>query len=108
MKIRSVESALWPFVTPEGIELTNDLPERDLRRAVLWRNGTNSETGSRYAERILTTTKTLRQQNRHVVEFLTQSLVYGYRSGCSRVSEVGIGLSAGASARCSCPPSRMP
>jgi len=77
LKIRSVESALWTFVTTEGIEPTNNLAERDLRRAVLWRKscfGTDSETGSRYAERILTTTKTLRKQDRHVLEFLTQSV----------------------------------
>ncbi len=77
LKIRSVETALWTFVDVKGIEPTNNLAERDLRRAVLWRKscfGTDSETGSRYAERILTTTKTLRKQNRHVLEFLTQSV----------------------------------
>lgn len=76
-KILSVEPALWTFVDVEGIEPTNNLAERDLRRAVLWRKscfGTDSETGSRYAERILTITKTLRKQNRHVLEFLTQSV----------------------------------
>ncbi len=55
-KILSVESALWTFVDVEGIEPTNNLAERDLRRVVLWRKscfGTDSETGSRYAERIL-------------------------------------------------------
>ena len=60
-----------------GIEPTNNLAERDLRRAVLWRKGcfgTDSESGSRYAERILTTTTTLRKQKRHVLDFLAKSV----------------------------------
>ena len=44
---------------------------------MLWRKGsfgTDSETGSRYVERILTTVATLRQHNRHVLDYLTVAI----------------------------------
>ncbi len=76
-EILKVESALWTFVRTEGIEPTNNAAKRDLRRAVLWRKGcfgTDSENGSRYAERILTVTTTLRKQKRPALDFLAQSV----------------------------------
>ena len=75
-KILQVEAALWTFVDREGVEPTNNAAERALRRAVLWRRrsfGTQSETGSRFVERILTTVTTLRQQRRDVLDFLTEA-----------------------------------
>lgn len=72
--ILKVEPSLWTFVRVEGVEPTNNDAERPLRRAVLWRRksfGTQSETGSRFVERILTVVTSLRQQGRDVLEFLT-------------------------------------
>ena len=69
-----LEPALWTFVYREGVEPTNNHAERCLRRAVLWRRrsfGTQSETGSRFVERVLTTVTTLRQQKRDVLDYLT-------------------------------------
>jgi transposase len=73
-QIRAVEAALWTFVRINGVEPTNNAAERALRRAVLWRRksfGTQSETGSRFVERILSVVTTLRQQGRDVLEYLT-------------------------------------
>lgn len=73
-QIQAVEAALWTFVRVNGVEPTNNAAERALRRAVLWRRksfGTQSETGSRFVERILTVVTTLRQQGRDVLEYLT-------------------------------------
>ena len=73
-QIRTVEEALWTFVRMRGVEPTNNAAERALRRAVLWRRksfGTQSETGSRFVERILSVVTTLRQQGRDVLEYLT-------------------------------------
>lgn len=73
-QIRAVEAALWTFVRVRGVEPTNNAAERALRRAVLWRRksfGTQSETGSRFVERILSVVTTLRQQGREVLEYLT-------------------------------------
>ena len=75
-KILQLEAALWTFVDHEGVEPTNNAAERALRRAVLWRRrsfGTQSESGSRFVERILTTVTTLRQQHRDVLDFLTDA-----------------------------------
>lgn len=74
--ILKLESALWTFVHLEGVEPTNNHAERCLRRAVLWRRrsfGTQSETGSCFVARILTTVTTLRQQKRDVLDYLTQA-----------------------------------
>jgi transposase len=74
--ILKLEPALWTFVYHEGIEPTNNAAERPLRRGVLWRKrcfGTQSDHGSLFVERILTTVMTLRQQHRDVLDFLTQA-----------------------------------
>jgi transposase len=68
--------ALWMFVEHEGVEPTNNAAERALRRGVIWRRrsfGTQSQTGSRFVERILTAVISLRQQQRNVLDFLTDA-----------------------------------
>jgi transposase len=74
--ILKLEVSLWTFVDVEGVEPTNNDAERPLRRAVLWRRksfGTQSEAGSRFVERVLTTVTTLRQQRRDVLDYLTEA-----------------------------------
>ncbi len=71
--IYNLEQSLWTFVDREGIEPTNNVAERALRRCVIWRRrsfGTQSEGGSQFVERITTTVTTLRQQKRDVLDFL--------------------------------------
>jgi len=58
----------------QGVELTNNVAERRIRPAVIYRKlsfGTHSEDGSRFIERMMTVTATLKQQNRNVLEYLT-------------------------------------
>jgi transposase len=65
--------ALWTFARMEGVEPTNNVAERTLRPAVLWRKGcfgSNSPGGSRFAERLLTVVATCRQQGRPLLAFL--------------------------------------
>ena len=67
---------LWTFVDHEDVPPTNNAAERAIRRAVLWRKGcfgTQSKTGSRFVERILTVAATCRQQGRGILEFLVHS-----------------------------------
>lgn len=69
------ETHLWTFVRVEGIEPTNNEAERSLRHAVLYRKtsgGTDSESGSRFVERILTVVATCRQQKMNVLDYLTR------------------------------------
>jgi transposase len=64
---------LWTFVYDARVEPTNNLAERMVRQAVLWRKGsfgTQSERGARYAERILSVCATCRLQGRSVIEYL--------------------------------------
>ena len=65
--------ALWTFTRVEGVEPTNNVAERALRPAVLWRKGSfgsDSEAGSSFAERLLTVVATCRQQRRPLLAFL--------------------------------------
>jgi len=71
--ILQVFDALWLFVQRAGVEPTNNIAERAVRHAVMWRKlcgGTHSERGSRFVERVLTVVATLRQQNRNTLAFL--------------------------------------
>jgi transposase len=66
--------ALWTFVQVEGVEPTNNAAERSIRPGVQRRKislGTQSETGSRFVESLMTVVATLKQQKRDVVEYLT-------------------------------------
>lgn len=66
--------ALWTFVQVEGVEPTNNTAERSIRPGVLWRKGsfgTQSAEGSRFVESMMTVVATLKQQQRHVLEYLT-------------------------------------
>jgi transposase len=84
-EILALKDALWTFVRHEGIEPTNNYAERLVRHGVLWRKcsfGTDSEAGSRFVERILTTVATLRLQRRNVLDYIEhacRSALLGHR-----------------------------
>jgi transposase len=72
--ILALEPAMWTFVRKDGVEPTNNVAERAIRPAVIWRKtslGTQSGRGSRFVERMLTCVATLRQQGRNVLDYLT-------------------------------------
>lgn len=67
------QHSLWTFVRHEGIDPTNNAAERAIRHAVIWRkssHGCDSESGSRFVERMLTTVQTLRLQHRNVLDYV--------------------------------------
>src|SRR4051794_5536807 len=69
-------AALWTFARVDGVEPTNNVSERALRPAVLWRKGSfgsDSEAGSRFAERLLTVVATCRQQGLQLLDFLVDA-----------------------------------
>jgi transposase len=73
LEIKKLARFLWTFVDVDEVPPTNNAAERAIRPAVLWRKGsfgTDSARGSRFVERILTAVATLRQQGRHVLEYL--------------------------------------
>jgi len=74
--------ALWTFVQVEGVEPTNNTAERSIRPGVLWRKGsfgTPSVEGSRFVESMMTVVATLKQQQRHVLEYLTAACAAALR-----------------------------
>jgi transposase len=68
---------LWTFLEVEGVEPTNNVSERALRPAVIWRKlsfGTQSTRGSRFVETILTVVETCHRQSRSSFDYLTTAL----------------------------------
>lgn len=68
---------LWTFVDHPGVEPTNNTAERAIRPAVIYRKlsfGTQSASGSRFIERMLTVSETCRLQNRSIFAYLTAAV----------------------------------
>ncbi len=68
---------LWMFLDHPDVEPTNNAAERALRHAVIWRKlsfGTQSASGSRFVETLLSVIETCRQQNRDVFAFVTDAV----------------------------------
>jgi transposase len=77
-RFRRHGQAYFRFITTPGIEPTNNLAEQAIRFVVQDRHvtqGTRSERGRRWCERIWTATATCPQQNRSVFEYLHQTLI---------------------------------
>ena len=75
--LREYGEALWTFSKVEGVEPTNNAAERAVRKGVLWRKGSfgsHSAEGSRFAERMLTVSESLRAQGRSILDFVEDSI----------------------------------
>jgi transposase len=75
--LREYGAALWTFAKVEGVEPTNNAAERAVRKGVLWRKGSfgsHSAEGSRFAERMLTVSESLRAQGRSILSYLEETL----------------------------------
>jgi transposase len=76
-RFREHSDANFRFITTPGIEPTNNLAEQAIRFVVIDRRitqGTRSETGSRWYERIWTVVATCAQQVRSVFTFILDSV----------------------------------
>jgi transposase len=76
-QLRKWWPALWTFARVEGVEPTNNVAERAVRPAVLWRKGSfgsDSAAGRRFAERLLTVVASCRQQGRPPLAFLVAAV----------------------------------
>lgn len=76
---------LWTFMHVLGMDPTNNLAERDLRKLVIWRKksyGTRSNRGKRFVERITSVAQTLRKQGRNVLRFI-EEVVESFYHGLS-------------------------
>ena len=68
---------LWVFLEVAGVEPTNNNTERALRFGVLWRKrsqGTRSDKGDRWVERILSLRQTARLNNRSSYDLLVDAM----------------------------------
>jgi hypothetical protein len=76
-RFRKHGPAYFQFITTPGIEPTNNLAEQSIRFGVIDRRitqGTRSESGRRWNERIWTVIATLTQQGRCIFTYLRDAL----------------------------------
>ncbi len=74
--LKEIDS-LWVFLEVSGVEPTNNATERGLRFGVLWRKrsqGTRSEKGNRWVERILTLRQTARLRKMSCFDILVDAM----------------------------------
>jgi transposase len=79
------EESMWRFAYVQGLEPTNNLAERMLRPAVVWRKksfGSDSKRGCRFASRILSVVQTLKMRGQNALDYLAAA-VKAYREGAS-------------------------
>lgn len=68
---------LWTFTRILGMEPTNNMAERDLRKLVIWRRksyGTRSNRGRKFVERVTTVAQTIRKQGGNVLHFIQKTI----------------------------------
>lgn len=77
MRLGETYEHLWTFTSIEGMEPTNNMAERDLRKIVLWRKksyGSRSARGQRFVERISSVVETIKKNSRNVLSFLEEAV----------------------------------
>jgi len=82
-KLRRREQTLWNWAKIPGLEPTNNLAERVLRPAVIWRKksfGSDSVGGCVFVERMLSVIQTVRLRKQNVLNYLTAA-VTAHRQG---------------------------
>lgn len=70
--------AVFIFLDVDGVEPTNNTAERGLRSGVIWRRttqGTRSEAGTTFVQRIMTAHANCKRQGRSVLKFLASTLL---------------------------------
>lgn len=82
-RLLKLQGAMWRFAQVEGLEPTNNLAERMLRGAVIWRKksmGSDSRAGCRFVERMLSVTMTVKLRGGNVLDYLAAA-VAAHREG---------------------------
>lgn len=72
---------MWTFTRILGMEPTNNIAERDLRKLVIWRRksyGTRSDRGKKFVERVTTVAQTIRKQGKNVLHFIQEAIACFY------------------------------
>jgi transposase len=76
-------NCVFLFLDVEGVEPTNNTAEQGLRSGVMWRRtsqGTRSDAGTTFVQRIMTAHANCKRQGRRVLDFLAASLM-AHRQG---------------------------
>jgi transposase len=82
-RLLSEMDSLWVFLEVEGVEPTNNRAERALRFGVFWRKrsqGTASDKGNRWVERILSLKQTCRLRTMPTFPLLVEAVESYFKS----------------------------
>jgi transposase len=82
-RLQREDESLWTFLDVEGVEATNNSAERAHRFGVLWRKrsqGTCSEKGNRWVERVLSLRHTCRMRSRLTFPLLVEAVSCLFKS----------------------------
>jgi transposase len=85
-RLRKHGKSYFTFVTTPGVQPTNNLAEQAIRFVVIDRHitqGTRSEGGQRWCERIWTVVATCTQQGRSVFDYLYAAVKARFGDGCA-------------------------
>jgi transposase len=77
-RLRQEGESLWVFLDVQGVEATNNIAERAHRFGVLWRKrsqGTCSEKGNRWVERVLSLRHTCRIRGQPTFPMLVEAVI---------------------------------
>ena len=97
-RLENEMGSLFLFLTEHGVEPTNNFGERMIRFAVLWRKrsqGTKSDKGNRWVERILSLRQTCRLHGKSTFEVLVDAIscfFKGHRPDLSWIRQASIQL----------------
>lgn len=86
---------LWTFTKTPGMEPTNNLAERDLRKLVIWRKksyGTRSDRGKKFVERITTVAQTAKKQGKSILRFIQEAIGSFYAKNPTPFISEGMGF----------------
>jgi len=86
---------LWTFTTIDGMEPTNNLAERDLRKLVIWRKksfGTRSSRGEKFVARITTVSETVKRHGLSILRYLEEVIRAVNRGGTPPLICASLGL----------------
>lgn len=86
---------MWTFMKVSGMEPTNNMAERDMRKLVIWRKksyGTRSPRGKAFVERFTTVAQTLRRQGENVLTFVQEAISSFYRGSDAPLISESLGF----------------
>jgi hypothetical protein len=83
---------LWTFTKVKGMEPTNNLAERDLRKLVIWRKKSFGSRGQRFVERITSVIETVKRHSKNALQFVQEAVQSCYKGQSAHHISESLGI----------------